>query len=73
MSEHVPIAKIKKPKGGKVSSVSHTSTDVPMKVGRVDIPSDMGRTRTGIHRSPKVWGSRVFGAGDRKHPHAKPD
>jgi hypothetical protein len=73
VSEHVPHAKIKKPKGGKVSPVSATAKDVPVKIGRADIPSDMGRTRSGIHHSPEIWGNRTFSAGDRKHPHAKPD
>ena len=72
-TEHVKLARIKKPKHGKSSPISDTSTNVPVSVERVDVPSTMGRTRTGIQNSPEVWGNRVFGSGDRKHRHAKPD
>lgn len=72
MSEHVPMAKIRKPKHGKSVTVSEQSTDVPVELGQVDIPSHMGRTRTGTQHSPLVWGNRVFGKGDRRHPNAKP-
>lgn len=72
MSELSRMAKIKKPKGSKTVSFSEQSKDVPVDVGRVDVPSHMGRTRTGIQHSPEVWGNRVFSKGDRKHPNAKP-
>lgn len=72
MTETSRMAKIKKPKGEKANPLSESSTHVPVEVGRVDVPSGMHRTRTGIQRSPEVWGNRVFGKGDRKHPNAKP-
>lgn len=73
MSEHVPVAKIKKPRHQKVVPLSEQGKNVPVEVERVDIPSHMGRTRSGTHHSPEVWGNRVYGSGDRKHPNAKPD
>jgi hypothetical protein len=73
MSETSRMAKIKKPKGGKAVPISEQSANVPVDVGRVDVPSHMGRTRTGMQHSNLVWGNRVFSSGDRKHPHAKPD
>jgi hypothetical protein len=72
MTEVVRVAKIKKPKGGKNVPLSEQSAHVPVEVGRVDVPSHMGRTRTGTQHSPEVWGNRVFGKGDRRHPNAKP-
>jgi hypothetical protein len=71
MSDLSRMAKIKKP-SSKKAPLSATSVDTPLESGRVDIPSGMERTRTGIQHSPEVWGNRVFGSGDRKHPHAKP-
>jgi hypothetical protein len=72
MSQVVRAAKIKKPKSSKIVPLSEQSKDVPVEVGRVDVPSHMGRTRTGTQHSPEVWGNRVFGKVDRKHPNAKP-
>jgi hypothetical protein len=73
MSETSRMAKIKKPRGAKVAPLSEQSTNVPVEVGRVDVPSHMGRTRTGTQHSPEVWGNRIFGKGDRRHPNAKPE
>jgi hypothetical protein len=62
---------IKKPKHQKTTPLSATIADVPLKMHQEEIPSDMGRTRTGIQHSAEVWGDRAFGS-DRKHPKAKP-
>jgi hypothetical protein len=72
MTQVVRSARIRKPKGGKVNPLSEQKADVPVEVGRVDIPSHMGRTRTGTQESPERWGNRLFGKGDRFHPNSKP-
>jgi hypothetical protein len=72
MTQVVRSARIIKPRGGKVEPLSKQEKDVPLEIGRAEIPSNMGRTRTGIQRSPEVWGNRLFGEGDRFHPNSKP-
>jgi len=72
MSETSRMAKIKKPKGGKAVPLSEQSAHVPVDIGREEVPSHMGRTRTGIQHSLERWGNRLFGKDDRKHPNAKP-
>jgi hypothetical protein len=72
MSMHVPIAKNRKPARSKTSALTENSKDVPVEIGKAAIPSNMGRTRSGIHNSPLVWGNRVYDSKDRKHPNAKP-
>lgn len=62
---------IKKPKSQKTTPLRATSASVPLPMHREEIPSDMGRTRTGIQHSAEVWGDRAFGS-DRKHKNAKP-
>jgi len=72
MSEHVPGAKVTKPKSSKSTPLTHSSPDVPVKIGETEIESSMGRTRSGIHRSTEVWSDRTFTPGDRPAPGAKP-
>jgi hypothetical protein len=72
-SEFVPIADIKKPEKSKVSPLSKTNVDQPLEHGanaQIEIYSNMGRTRTGIHASKYVWGDRTFGL--KHHPNGKP-
>jgi len=73
MSEHVPIADIRKPDDRKKTSLSKQSVDEPIEAEPtklVEIYSDMGRTRTGIQNSEYVWGDRTFGL--KHHPNGKP-
>lgn len=62
---------VRKPRFNKHSALSSVNMDEPVKMGQKEIPSDMGRTRHGIHRSTQAWGNRTWG-GDKKHPNAKP-
>lgn len=71
MSQISANGKMKKPTS-KNSVITEHPEKQPISIAQSEIPSTMGRTRSGIHDSPERWGDRVFGSGDRKHPNAKP-
>jgi hypothetical protein len=72
-TEHVKIAKIKKPCENKNSPLSETNIDHPLPHGenaQIEIYSDMRRTRTGIQNCEHVYSDRSFGM--ERHVNAKP-
>lgn len=60
MSLHVPKSKVRKPESGKSSPLTKSSTNQPVEVGRTEVPSNMGRTRTGIQEGSEIYGDRHF-------------
>lgn len=72
-TEHVKLGHIRKPKENKVSSLSKTEDDEPIKHGetaQVEAYSSMDRYRTGIQEGSGVYSDRTFGC--PQHPNGKP-